>query len=85
MVNASLRELNSASSALARRAQAGETIVITDRGVPIADLVPHQRDCRPANKADVVDAFGRLGDDDHKRFREQLDELVDPWLPHPTA
>jgi antitoxin (DNA-binding transcriptional repressor) of toxin-antitoxin stability system len=84
MVNASLRELNSASSALARRAQAGETIVITDRGVPIADLVPHQRDRRAATKPDVLDAFGRLGDDDHERFREQLDELVDPWL-HPTA
>ena len=84
MVNASLRELNSASSALARRAQAGETIVITDRGVPIADLVPHQRDHRPANRSDVLDAFGRLGGEDHDRFRKQLDELVDPWL-HPTA
>jgi antitoxin (DNA-binding transcriptional repressor) of toxin-antitoxin stability system len=84
MVNASLRELNSASSALARRAQAGETIVITDRGVPIADLVPHQSECRPANKSDVLDAFRRLGGDDHKRFREQLDELVDPRL-HSTA
>jgi antitoxin (DNA-binding transcriptional repressor) of toxin-antitoxin stability system len=79
-----MRELNSASSALARRAQAGETIVITDRGVPIADLVPHQSERRPANKPDVLDAFRRLGGDDHKRFREQLDELVDPWL-HATA
>ncbi|MGH9270006.1 MAG: hypothetical protein ACRDZ2_01900 [Ilumatobacteraceae bacterium] len=34
-MNASLRELNSASSALARRAQAGETIVITDRGLTV--------------------------------------------------
>ena len=84
MVNASLRELNSASSALARRAQAGETIVITDRGVPIADLVPHRSERRAANKSDVLDTFRRLGADDHQRFREQLDELVDPWL-HATA
>jgi antitoxin (DNA-binding transcriptional repressor) of toxin-antitoxin stability system len=83
-VNASLRELNSASSALARRAQAGETIVITDRGVPIADLVPHQSERRPASKAAVLDAFARIGGDDHERFRQQLDELVDPWL-HATA
>jgi antitoxin (DNA-binding transcriptional repressor) of toxin-antitoxin stability system len=83
-VNASLRELNNASSALARRAQAGETIVITDRGLPIADLVPHLRDHRPANRSDVLAAFGRLGGEDHDRFRNQLDELVDPWL-HPTA
>jgi antitoxin (DNA-binding transcriptional repressor) of toxin-antitoxin stability system len=83
-VNASLRELNSASSALARRAQAGETIVITDRGVPIADLVPHQRDRRPAMRSAVLDAFGRLASDDHERFRGQLDELIDPSL-HPTA
>ena len=84
MVNASLRELNSASSALVRRAQAGETIVITDRGVPIADLVPHRSERQPANKSDVLDTFRRLGGDDHKRFREQLDELVDPSL-HATA
>jgi hypothetical protein len=32
----------------------------------------------------VLDAFRRLGGDDHKRFREQLDGLVDPWL-HATA
>jgi hypothetical protein len=32
----------------------------------------------------VLDAFRRVGRDDHKRFREQLDELVDPWL-HATA
>lgn len=80
MVNASLRELNSASSSLARRAQAGETIVITDRGVPIADLVPHQSERRAANRSDVLDAFRRLGGGDHERFREQLDKLVDPWL-----
>ena len=83
-MNASLRELNSASSALARRAQAGETIVITDRGVPIADLVPHQSERRAATKSAVLDAFGRLGNDDQERFRQQVDELVDPWL-HATT
>jgi prevent-host-death family protein len=42
MKTATLRELNNNSSALARAAQAGDTVVITDRGTPIADIVPHR-------------------------------------------
>ncbi|MBX7195104.1 MAG: type II toxin-antitoxin system prevent-host-death family antitoxin [Sandaracinaceae bacterium] len=35
-----LRELKNATSALVRRAQAGEVIVVTDRGTPIVQLTP---------------------------------------------
>jgi prevent-host-death family protein len=35
-----IRELKNATSALVRRAQAGEVIVVTDRGTPIVQLTP---------------------------------------------
>lgn len=35
-----IRELKNATSALVRRAQAGEVIVVTDRGRPIVQLTP---------------------------------------------
>lgn len=40
-MRATLTELNSNANALARAAQAGETVVITDRGTPIVEMVPH--------------------------------------------
>ncbi|MGH9270767.1 MAG: type II toxin-antitoxin system Phd/YefM family antitoxin, partial [Ilumatobacteraceae bacterium] len=61
-MNATLRELNVNSSALARRAEAGETITITDRGRPIVDLVPH-RPVRFACKEDVLRALRGVGRD----------------------
>ena len=36
------RELRNNTGALLRKVEAGETIVITRRGRPIADLIPHQ-------------------------------------------
>jgi prevent-host-death family protein len=71
-MNASLRELNTNSSALARRAEAGETITITDRGKPIVDLVPH--------KDDVLRALRGAGQDSHETFRAQLDAVLDPYF-----
>ncbi len=66
------------SSALARRAEAGETITITDRGKPIVDLVPHRPRTRFAHKEDVLRALRGAGQDSHTRFRDQLDAVVDP-------
>lgn len=79
-MNASLRELNVNSSALARRAEAGETITITDRGKPIVDLVPHQPKTRFAHKDDVLRALRGAGRDSHTKFREQLDAVLGPYF-----
>lgn len=76
-MQASLRELNVNASALARRAQAGEEITITDRGRPIADLVPHREGIRFARRDDVLRDLRSVGRDDHVRFRRQLDEVLD--------
>jgi antitoxin (DNA-binding transcriptional repressor) of toxin-antitoxin stability system len=79
-VEASLRELNVHGSALARRAEAGETITITDRGKPIVDLVPHRRKTGFARKDDVLRALRGVGSDSSTRFREQLDAVLDPFF-----
>ena len=82
-MEASLRELNVNSSALARRAAAGETITITDRGRPIADLGPHRAGFRFARKSDVVAAFRVLPPVDTERFRQDLDAVLDAGFRDP--
>jgi prevent-host-death family protein len=38
------RELRNDTAGVLRRVEAGESVVITVRGRPVADLVPHRRD-----------------------------------------
>lgn len=82
-MEASLRDLNVNSSTLARRAQAGETITITDRGRPIAELGPHHGGFRFARKIDVQRTFRRLEMVDAGRFRRDLDAVLDPAFRDP--
>jgi prevent-host-death family protein len=44
MVEVATRELRNDTSGVLRRVEAGETVVITVRGKPVADLVPHRLD-----------------------------------------
>jgi prevent-host-death family protein len=85
---ATLRDLNNNSSALARAAQAGETVVITDRGTPIADLIPHRGLPRGVGRdafLAMVDQLRRLTltSDTAEKQRAELDELVDPDVVDP--
>lgn len=82
-MEASLRELNVSSSALARRAQHGQVITITDRGRPIADLSPHRGGFRLARKADVLQTFRAIAPVDGERFRADLDAVADPGFSDP--
>jgi len=55
------RELRNDTAGLLRRVEAGETIVITRRGKPIADLIPHQEErsrwLGPAEVMEIVTNF----------------------------
>lgn len=82
-MNVSLGDLRVKASELARRAQAGEVITITDRGRPIADLGPHRPGGRVARNDDVLRAFAALPPIDPERFRADLDAVVDPGLVDP--
>jgi len=42
MVEVASRELRNDTAGLLRKVEAGETVVITRRGNPVADLVPHK-------------------------------------------
>ncbi len=44
MVEVATRELRNDTAGVLRRVEAGETVVITVRGKPVADLIPHRRD-----------------------------------------
>jgi prevent-host-death family protein len=75
-MDASLRELNVRTSELARRAQAGELITITDRGRPIAELGPHRARRRFAKKVDVARTFAGLEHIDLAALRGELDQIA---------
>lgn len=44
MVEVATRELRNDTAGVLRRVEAGEIVVITVRGKPVADLIPHRRD-----------------------------------------
>ena len=44
MVEVATRELRNETAGVLRRVEGGETVVITVRGKPVADLVPHRDD-----------------------------------------
>ena len=55
MTQVGVRELKQNASAVLRRVKAGETIEVTDRGQPVARLVP----IRPVSKLDQLVAEGK--------------------------
>ncbi len=57
MRTVSIKEAKDHLTALARRVEKGETIVVTRNGKPILDLVPHRR--RTGLKLGAIAAFKR--------------------------
>jgi prevent-host-death family protein len=72
----SQRELRNQSAAILREAQAGQTIIITRNGVPVAELRPIQPR-RFAPRAVIAEAAVRAPRVDATRFRADLDAVVD--------
>jgi prevent-host-death family protein len=70
------RELRNDSGAVLREVQAGQTIVVTRNGVPVAELrpVPPRRFVPRAVIADSAQRAPRV---DFRRLREELDAVVD--------
>ena len=54
MLEVGIRALKARLSELVRRAADGETIVVTERGRPVAELVPHRSAELPARLAELV-------------------------------
>jgi prevent-host-death family protein len=70
------RELRNDSAAVLREVQAGQTLIVTRNGTPIAELrpVPPRRFVPRAVIADTAALAPRI---DATRFRRDLDRIVD--------
>ena len=55
MSQLSIREAKNRLTEIARRVEAGETIVVTRNGLPVFDLVPHKP--RTGLRLEAIDAF----------------------------
>ena len=69
------RELRNNTAGVLRRVEAGETVVITVRGKPVADLVPHNGDGGRWLTPSEVLAIREITDAD-PTFRADLDRLA---------
>jgi prevent-host-death family protein len=70
------RELRNDSAAVLRQVQAGETLVVTRYGVPVAELRPVPPK-RYVHRTVIADAALRAPRVDAARLREDLDAVVD--------
>jgi prevent-host-death family protein len=72
----SQRELRNDSAAVLREVQAGQIMIVTRNGMPVAELrpVPSRRFVPRAVNADAASRAPRI---DATRFGEELDEVID--------
>jgi prevent-host-death family protein len=73
------RELRNDSARVLREVQAGETLLVTRNGVPVAELRPVQPR-RFVPRAAIADAAGRAPRVDADRLRADVDAVVDPSI-----
>lgn len=69
------RELRNASAKVLRDVQAGQTVVVTRNGEPVAELRPIQPR-RFAPRAALAEAAARAARIDAARFRADIDAVV---------
>jgi prevent-host-death family protein len=75
IVEVATRELRNDTAGVLRRVEAGETVVITVRGKPVADLVPHRGEGpRWLTPSEVLE-IRKVADAD-PTFRADLDRLA---------
>lgn len=75
MVEVATRELRNDTAGVLRRVEAGETVTITVRGKPVADLVPHRAEGpRWLGPDEVVDLLSKYSAD--PGLRDDLERLA---------
>ncbi len=70
------RELRNESAAVLREVQAGQTVIVTRNGMPVAELRPIQPR-RFVPRAAIAEAIARAPRIDASRFRTDLDAVID--------
>lgn len=70
------RELRNDSAAVLREVEAGETLIVTRNGAPVAELRP-VRPHRFASRATIANAAKAAPRVDAERFRADVDTVID--------
>lgn len=73
------RELRNESAAVLREVQAGQSIIVTRNGMPVAELRPIQPR-RFVPRAVIAEAAARAPRIDARRFRADVDAVIDQSL-----
>lgn len=78
MADVSIRDLRNHGGEVVDRVEAGERVVITRSGRPVAELRPLAR--RGPDAATLLERWQRLPHVDPSTFRADIDAVVDPAL-----
>jgi len=73
------RELRNDSAAVLREVQAGQTVIVTRNGMPVAELRPIQPH-RFVPRAVIAETAAQAPRIDADRFRADLDSVIDQSL-----
>jgi len=74
----SMRDLRNHGGDVIARVQRGETLTVTSDGKPVAQLTPLPR--LAPTREQLKASFGDLPPMDYKKFRADLDSVLDPSL-----
>lgn len=78
MDRVTVRELRNEGGAVIDRVIAGETLVVTRDGQPVAELRPLRRP--GPDMATILEQWRHLPPMDFDRFRADIDRIIDPSL-----
>jgi prevent-host-death family protein len=80
MTTIGIRELRQNASEYIRRVKAGETVIVTERGKPVAHLVPP----KPMSRLEQLIAEGRVREAEEPGGFDDLGPPLDPVPGQPT-
>lgn len=78
MAEVTIRELRNHGGEVIERVEAGEQLVVTRAGQPVAELHPVRR--RPATAATLLERWSKLPAIDPTALRADIDRLLDSSL-----
>lgn len=78
MNRVTIRELRNQGGAVVDRVAAGERLVVTRSGTPVAELRPLRS--RAISSSTLLARWRRLPPLDHRKLRDDLDSVIEPGL-----
>lgn len=69
------RELRNESAAIMDAVEAGETMIVTRNGVPVAEISPVKKRRRFVSTQELREAFAVSPDPDYNQMRADIDEF----------